>query len=75
MNISRFSIGWNTSVFIGEYGSNFSYILNRYLSDDKWISYTNYYELNINILLIDLVSNTDLKPENILISLANMDFE
>ncbi len=65
-NISRFTIGWNTSSYLGQFDSQNDYIFHRDLGWKQAASLDSFYnfEFSFNILIIDQIDNTDISPEN-----------
>jgi hypothetical protein len=61
-NISKFTSGWNTSVYLGEFDSKYDYLISRRMNLD--VDDYAFFELSFNILLIEPTNNKSLTEEN-----------
>ncbi len=61
MLIKKFTTGWNNSVYLGEFDSNYDHIIKTIL--DFSVDYA-YFSLNFNIILIEPSQNFTLNETN-----------
>jgi hypothetical protein len=61
ININKFTSGWNNSVYLGEFDTNYDHIIHRLM--DFSIDYA-FFEINFNILLIEPTINFTLNESN-----------
>ncbi len=59
-----YTLGWNTTSYLGQYDSNFDYLILRDFQTEVIMGYFNF-ELNFNLLLIDPDMNNELNLQNI----------